>query len=483
MAARKRMAKKVELSQAPDEFGRKTHDDVPGAGKQPDPRPIIIQGLQDQRYRGFIDTLSTEAIASTLRRADMGDLAAQMSLFMQMEERDASLAAAMMTRRSAPVGLRREMMPAHAKDPAGVKIAGDIAEDTAGVVDQIENMDASLMDFFDATGKGISCLEIDWSPEYDGTVETLRHISPQLYAFDDQTGDFYLDMEGAVFLGRDQVNKKIFVKDYPYKFIMHRSKMRSGHPSRGGALRTITWCYVFRNFAMKDWSIFLEVFGMPMRIGKYKPGATERDKAILTEMLKKMASDSWAVISENTVIEFAEIVNRGQEPFSAFFNAMRSEYFLAILGQEGTNVTNKYGTKGDTAVKQMVRQDILEADCKQAEETIRRDLLFPIVMLRHGLDIARLYTPILHFRYEPPMEKELEANTDVKVLVEMGLGKRVLATSVAKKYGWEMAPAIAKPEDMLIDPTPPTPLPQVPLPSPQKLQALIDERIKMSRLD
>jgi len=41
--------------------------------------------------------------------------------------------------------------------------------------------------------------------------------------------------------------------------------------------------YLFKNYAVKDRVAFAEVFGMPLRIGKYEPGATKADREALIQ--------------------------------------------------------------------------------------------------------------------------------------------------------------------------------------------------------
>jgi len=38
-------------------------------------------------------------------------------------------------------------------------------------------------------------------------------------------------------------------------------------------MRVCAWMYLFKNYAVKDWIGFPEVYGMPLRVGKYEPGA------------------------------------------------------------------------------------------------------------------------------------------------------------------------------------------------------------------
>jgi len=43
------------------------------------------------------------------------------------------------------------------------------------------------------------------------------------------------------------------------------------------------WMYLFKNYAVKDRVAFAEVFGMPLGIGKYEPGATKADREALIQ--------------------------------------------------------------------------------------------------------------------------------------------------------------------------------------------------------
>ncbi len=87
------------------------------------------------------------------------------------------------------------------------------------------------------------------------------------------------------------------------KFIA-QYKARSGHPSRAGVLRVVAWMYLFKNYALKDWVAFCEVFGMPLRLGKYQPGASEEDKRALMQALLRIGADAAGIFPDGTAIEF-----------------------------------------------------------------------------------------------------------------------------------------------------------------------------------
>ncbi len=63
--------------------------------------------------------------------------------------------------------------------------------------------------------------------------------------------------------------------------VVHRHPTKSGLPLRSGLARLAAWSWMFKNFTVRDWQIFVTVYGQPLRLGKYSPGASEADKEVL----------------------------------------------------------------------------------------------------------------------------------------------------------------------------------------------------------
>ena len=60
--------------------------------------------------------------------------------------------------------------------------------------------------------------------------------------------------------------------------------------------------YLFKNYTLKDWVAFCEVFGMPLRLGKYQPGASEDDKRALMQALVAIGADAAGIFPDGTAI-------------------------------------------------------------------------------------------------------------------------------------------------------------------------------------
>ncbi len=130
--------------------------------------------------------------------------------------------------------------------------------------------------------------------------------------------------------------------------------------------------YAFISFALNNWASFTETYGKPIRIGKYKVGSSKEEKAGLMEMVKNLGSDLSAVISDNTLIEFAEFKNTtaSSNLYNDLLNFCKKAITKRILGQTLTTQTENVGSYAQAKVHDMVRQDILQADIRDAQHYI-----------------------------------------------------------------------------------------------------------------
>ena len=199
--------------------------------------------------------LNPVRLASILREANDGNVRRQMELFEEMEEKDPHLFSQMQTRKLAVTGLEWEVQPS-TKEPEDQAISEFVSEQLTA----LEGFDAAMFDMLDAIGKGISVLEIEWDVDAEGhdVIQSLEWIHPKKLVW---------DYEKEVL--------KITTRDFPEgielpenKFVVHKYKAKSGHESRAGVMRIVAWMYMFKNFDLKDWVAFSEVYGMPLRLGK-----------------------------------------------------------------------------------------------------------------------------------------------------------------------------------------------------------------------
>jgi phage gp29-like protein len=187
---------------------------------------------------------------------------------------------------------------------------------------------------------------------------------------------------------------------------------------------------MFKSFGIKDWMAFAEVFGMPLRLGKYSPGEPQANIDILKAAVANLGIDAAAVIPEGMQIEFQELANStaGADLFERMANWMDSQVSKAVLGQ--TMTTDPGSSQAQATVHNEVRKDLRDADADQLAETLDRDLVIPYIVLNHGPQKA----------YPKVCLREPES-ADVTVLSDalaklVPLGLRVEASEVRDKLGF-----------------------------------------------
>ena len=153
-------------------------------------------------------------------------------------------------------------------------------------------------------------------------------------------------------------------------------------------MRVTAMVYLAKNLALKDWMIFAEVFGMPVRIARYEPTATPEEKRELLGMLESLGANAAGIFSRAVELQIIE-ANRGTigPPYERLVEFLNREMSKAWLGQTlTTDIAGQKGSYAASTVHELVRQDVLADDARKEGRTIRRDFLAPLTRLRFGPD-------------------------------------------------------------------------------------------------
>ena len=378
--------------------------------------------------------LTPERLAQILREAEFGDPFLYLELAEEMEEKDLHYLSVLSTRKEALTQLDIVVSPA-SKEKDDVRAADMVRAMLDSPSINIEN---ALFDILDAIGKGFSASEIIWeTSNREWFPRCLKWRDPRWFTFDWISGEELLvrslsndansipadgerstpargsHLGGNSFFGAMRGNRGIQPMTepmLPYKFITHVAKAKAGLPIRGGLARAAGWSYLFKNYVLKDWITFAEVFGQPLRVGKYGSGATEQDKETLLQAVANIGTDAAAIIPESMVIEFTEARQNGSaELYQSFCEYLDAQVSKAVLGQTlTTEMPNGGGSRAAAQVHDSVRHDILSADARRLAATMNRDLVKPIVDLNLG--------PRLCY---PQLSLGLPDDSDAKQFVEI----------------------------------------------------------------
>ncbi|MAI62426.1 MAG: hypothetical protein CBB87_08120 [Micavibrio sp. TMED27] len=312
--------------------------------------------------------VTPDFLANLIRSADSGNSEAYLTLAEQVEEKESHYHSVLGTRKRQVAQLDITVEPA-SDDKESMRHA-KFVEDWLDR-DALEN---ELIDILDAIGKGFSCTEIIWdTSEKQWTPHMLKWRDPRFFHFDQATGE-------QVFLKTAEGSKPLT----PYKYITHIHKAKSGLPIRGGVIRPVLWMWLFKNFSIKDWVIFAETYGQPIRVGKYGTGSSEEDRRVLMRAVANIGSDAAAIIPESMQIEFIEAGDKSKtsEVFEKLARYCDEQISKAVLGQ--TMTTDSGSSRSQAEVHNEVKHDIERSDSKQLSASLNQQLVKPIIDLNFG---------------------------------------------------------------------------------------------------
>ena len=417
-------------------------------------RPVLMEILKKEQaaptlagirniYSVIDDSigLTPEKAVGIMRQAEFGDPWLYLELAERMEEKDLLYQAVLHTRKMAVSQLEIEVTAAG--DEQFYQDDADFIRDILIESNQIDLHDV-IVYMLDALGKGFNVSEIVW--DTDGNNQHMQGPTwlpfqvkwrdPRWFMFDWISGEqllvrtlntagpeipvgaslpemtnYWRNPLNPSWVKHDTGGAQIGIQPAsqplaPFKFITHITKAKAGLPIRGGLARIVIWAYLFKNYVLKDWVTFAEVYGQPMRLGKYGPGATENDKAALLRAVTNIGTDSAAIIPESMAIEFVESRGGGQKSHEMY--AKLCEYVdkmvtIGILGQELTTQLPKgTGSRAAAQVHDVVRRDIATDDAIRIAATLNRDLVKPLIDLNRG---PRRRYPLISIGYKEELDQ------------------------------------------------------------------------------
>src|SRR5215472_420579 len=395
-------------------------------------RPIVFEALREEQaaptlvgirniYSIIDDSigLTPERCLGILRTAEYGDPWLYLELAERMEEKDLLYQGVLHTRKMAVSQFDIDVTAA-SDDQQSL----DDAEFIRAVLIDSYQLDLHdvIFEMLDSLGKGFSATEIIWDTnginQQTGAPEwlpfALKWRDPRWFMFDWISGEQLLvrslRTDGPQLpVGREAWDARLTPMNFrvrtswqgaqigiqpateplaPFKFMTHVTRVKAGLPIRGGLARIAIWVYLFKNYVLKDWVVFAEVYGQPMRVGKYGPGATEPDKAALLSAVANIGTDAAAIIPESMAIEFVESRGGGQkshEMYQRFCEYLDKLLTIGVLGQElTTSLPKGAGSRAAAEVHDVVRRDIATDDARRVSATLNRDLIRPLLDLNRG---------------------------------------------------------------------------------------------------
>ncbi|QSX32613.1 DUF935 domain-containing protein [Shewanella avicenniae] len=352
--------------------------------------------------------LTPARIAEIMLNAEQGYLTDQFDLADDIEEKDGHIMAELQKRKNALLGKEWLIKPP-ANASAAEKRDADMVTD---IIQSLPDFEDLILDMGDGILRAISNSQIHWESEgklwYPGKFESLP---ARRFDVDD-------DDRNKVMLRLDGGQKEAL---WPFGWVQHTHKAKSGYVARAGLIRVLAWPFLFKNYGVRDLAEFLEIYGLPLRLGKYPSGASTAEKNTLLNAVMSIGHNAGGIIPKGMEIDFQEAAKGGEGPYMSMANLMERTASKVILGgtltsqADGKSSTNALGNVHDE-----VRQELLASDLRQIASTLTRDLVWPLVFFNGSTYNSQRRRPRLEFDTQDP-EDLAKFSTAIPSLVNVGV--------------------------------------------------------------
>jgi phage gp29-like protein len=349
----------------------------------------LTRTYQNHPARG----LTPARLASILRQAEESDIGEQSDLWLDVREKWGHCDAEMGRRERALLTLDWSIVPPDGANRAEKKAAALVQD----VLENLPQLDDVILGCADAIGHGFSAQELRW--EREGAEWRPLDITHQPHHW------FQLDLATRREIRlRDGTADGAMLR--PFGWILHLHKARSGYVSRAGLVRSLAWPYLFANFSIRDLAELLEIFGIPIRIGKHPANATPEEKRKLLQAVVGIGHNAGGVVPDSMAIE---IIQAGAGSSGDVFKLM-VEWAESTASRIITGQDNRDGrTATQSLERQEIRADLRTTDARQVQRTLTGALCWPLVALNvAGVDRRRC----------PRFEFDTREAEDIKMLAD-----------------------------------------------------------------
>ncbi|MBJ9752738.1 DUF935 domain-containing protein [Burkholderia cepacia] len=381
----------------------------------------LTQSFEMHPARG----LTPARLHKLLDAAERGQIIEQSDLFADMEEKDGHIFAEMSKRKRVLLTLDYDVKPPRNANEAEKALTEEVRE----WIDDMPDFEDMMLDCLDAIGHGFAALEIEWQQLGKLWYPKAFNHRPQRWFMNPISDRNQIRLRGADVDG---------LPLWPAGWIVHRHKAKSGYVARGGLHRVLVWPYLFKNYSVRDLAEFLEIYGLPLRVGKYPSGSTDDEKNALLAAVAGIGHNAAGIIPESMMIDFQQAADGTHVPHMSMVEwCERTESKVILGGTLTSQADGKSSTHALGNVHNEVRHDLMTSDARQLASTITRDLIYTMIILNRG-QIDRLRCPQFAFETREPADLDMFANALPKLV---GMGMKVKRTWAHEKL------SIPEPED------------------------------------
>ena len=324
---------------------------------------VTVYTTKSNQWREYMNPLrgvTLEGIVAKIEQGERGAFADLQWFYQAMERSDALIATVMMRRRAALLSCQWHVRPE--ESPTDAVLASEQAAFLRDHYDRVENLREAAAFLATATFRGFAHVEKHAAD--GGGVVRLEPVEQWFWCREGMFGEWTYNRDARSGVDRGERIER-------GNFVVCEAPMALD--------RILAVQYLRRNMALRDWSSYLDVYGIPSMFIVGPPGVSDDKEAEYLEVAERLAKDGRGYLPNGTDVKYVNGGGSGRPPFRDHLDYLDKQITLLGTGGLLTMLTESgSGTLAGSAHQEAFRQ-VAKADAVMVSEALQRDFDAPLL--------------------------------------------------------------------------------------------------------
>ena len=325
---------------------------------------LTVYTTKDNAWREYVNPLrglTLDGLVAKIEQGERGAFADLQWFYQAMERSDALIATVAMRRRAALLSCEWDVKPE--ENPTDAVLANEQAAFLRDRYDAVENLREAVAFLSTASFRGFAHVEKHYA-DNGGDVVRLEPVEQWFWCREGMFGGWTYNRDARSGVERGEEIE-------PRNFVVVESPIALD--------RILAVQYFRRNLALRDWSSFLDVYGIPSMFFVGPPGVTEEKEKQYLAIAQDLVKDGRGYLPNGTDVKYVNGGGTGKPPFRDNLDYVDRQITLLGTGGLLTMLTESgSGTLAGNAHQEAFNQ-VAKADAVMVAEALQRDFDKPML--------------------------------------------------------------------------------------------------------